>query len=91
VNAHGAKAGGLEFPCRFPVKVMGRTTPEFESRVMEILRRHAPDLGEDAVRGRPSRNGRFVSLTVTFTAHSREQLDGLYRELGDSDCVDFVL
>lgn len=91
MSTHGAKAGGLEFPCRFPVKVMGRTTSEFEPRVMEIVRRHVPDLGEDAVRGRPSRSGRFVSLTVTFTARSREQLDDLYRELSDSDCVDFVL
>jgi putative lipoic acid-binding regulatory protein len=70
---------------------MGRATPDFERRVLEIVRRHVPDLGESAVRARPSRGGRYVSLTVTFEARSREQLDALYRELSGSEHVDVVL
>ena len=69
------------FPCPFPIKAMGANTPAFEALVVEIVRRHAPDLGEAAVRTRPSREGKWLSVTVTVTARSRAQLDAIYREL----------
>ena len=83
--------GQLEFPCVFPLKVMGEATEHFESTVVSIVRRHVDDLGEGAVRRRESRAGRYVSLTVTFTARSRDQLDALYRELTGHEQVLVVL
>ena len=83
--------GRLEFPCVYPLKVMGHATESFEAAVVGIVRRHVDDLGEGAVRRRESREGRYVSLTVTFTARSREQLDALYRELTADDRVLVVL
>ncbi len=77
----------LDFPCRFPVKAMGRDTDDFEATVVGIVRRHAPDLSEGAVTLRPSRGGRFVSVTVTITATSRAQLDAIYSDLTDHDQV----
>lgn len=83
--------GHLVFPCTFPVKVMGRADPAFEGLVVGIVRRHVDDLGEGAVRLRESRRGNYVSVTVTFRARSREQLDGLYRELSSHEDVLVVL
>ncbi|MBE0510364.1 MAG: DUF493 domain-containing protein [Chromatiales bacterium] len=71
----------LAFPCDFPIKAMGRDDGEFEIRVIDIVRRHAPDLHEAAIQSRPSKSGNYLSVTVTVRAHSREQLDNIYLEL----------
>jgi putative lipoic acid-binding regulatory protein len=71
----------LEFPCEFPVKIMGRAADDFEDLVSEIVSRHDPDFASEKVSVRASRDGNFVSLTVIIVARSREQLDDLYREL----------
>lgn len=77
----------FEFPCRFPIKAVGRSGDDFDLEVVNIVRRHAPDLGEGSVRSSPSRRGNFVSVTVTITATSREQLDAIYRELNAHKAV----
>ena len=71
----------FDFPCAFPIKAMGRDEADFEAAVVEIVRRHVPDLGEGSVSTRPSRGGRFLSVTVTINATSRDQLDAIYSEL----------
>jgi putative lipoic acid-binding regulatory protein len=75
------KDSPLQFPCRFPIKAMGRAEPGFDALVVELVRRHAPELSEGAVRSRTSRGGKWVSVTVTIQATSREQLDAIYQEL----------
>jgi len=71
----------FEFPCEFPLKVMGRNIAEFEGIVVEIVNRHVDNLGEGAIKKRDSGQGKFISITVTFEAQSKQQLDDLYREL----------
>jgi len=71
----------LEFPCRFPIKVMGRDTPEFRPGILAIITEHAGEIPEDDVRTQPSSKGSFVSLTVTITAEGRQQLDDVYLAL----------
>lgn len=71
----------LEFPCRFPIKAMGKAERDFDALVVELVRRHAPDFNDATVKTRHSREGRYVSVTVTIFARSREQLDNIYREL----------
>ena len=71
----------LEFPCQFPIKMMGRDTPEFRATARALVEKHAGDVADEAVTAALSRNGRFVSVTVTITATSREQLDTIYREV----------
>lgn len=71
----------LEFPCDFPVKVFGEDTPEFHRLVFETVRAHVPGLEPSAVTRHTSSKGRYVSLTITFTATSKEQLDQIYRGL----------
>lgn len=81
----------LEFPCLFPVKVMGINSAGFEAGIAMISRQHIPDLGEAAVRSTPSRTGKYLSVTVTFTATSKEQIDKLYRALNAHPDVKMVL
>ena len=81
----------LEFPCAFPVKVMGANTAEFEAAIVMISRQHIPDLGEAAISSAQSRTGKYVSITITFTATSRPQIDNLYRALNAHPDVKFVL
>ncbi len=71
----------LEFPCHFPIKAMGLSDQHFESLVVSLVRKHAPELGEDAVKTVDSKGGKYLSVTVTVLATSREQLDDIYREL----------
>lgn len=77
----------LEFPCTFPVKVMGRADSEFRRSVLAIVQRHAPEVSEEDLRYQDSSRGRFISITVEIEAQSREQLDALYRELNGHDAV----
>lgn len=81
----------LAFPCAFPIKIMGRTQAGFAQTVVELVRRHAPDFDPAGVEMRSSREGTYLSLTVTINAVSREQLDELYRELCDHPMVSMVL
>jgi putative lipoic acid-binding regulatory protein len=81
----------LKFPCEFPIKAMGKATPELEIAVLEIMHRHVPDLGEGAVRTRESRNGNYLSITVTIQAKSREQLDAIYMELTSCEHIVFAI
>lgn len=81
----------LKFPCEFPIKAMGRATPALEFAVMEIMHRHVPDLGEGAVKTRESRNGNYVSITVTIRARSRKQLDAIYMELTSCEHIVFAI
>ncbi|MGD8909611.1 MAG: DUF493 domain-containing protein [Chromatiales bacterium] len=71
----------FEFPCDYPIKVMGRMEPDFDSLVVELVRRHAPDLREGAVSSRPSKGGKWISVTVILRAESKSQLDAIYLDL----------
>ncbi len=77
----------LEFPCPFSVKAMGLATDDFDTVVMEIVRRHAPNLGEGAAKTRPSKEGKYLSVTVTFEATSKAQLNAIYQDLTDHEQV----
>lgn len=81
----------LEFPCEFPIKIFGRNDQDFDAVAVGIVRRHVEDLKEGAVRTTQSRNGRYLSVTITIEAASREQLDDIYRDLTDSEHVIMAL
>lgn len=77
----------LEFPCDFPIKMMGRETDRFHDIVRALVEKHTGPLSDDAIQSALSRNGRFVSITVTVRARSRQQLDAIYREVTAHDDV----
>jgi len=77
----------LEFPADFPIKAMGRQTPEFRNIVMALVAEHAEFDPETDVKEQSSRNGNFVSVTVTLRAESQQQLDTVYQSLHDHELV----
>lgn len=81
----------FEFPCDFPLKVMGRHVPAFRAAVITIVEKHAGPIEHHRIEERPSRDGNYLSLTCTFTAHSRQQLDALYLELTSNEHVKVAL
>ena len=77
----------LEFPCRFPIKAMGRADDAFQAIVTHIVRTHAELWPGEPVRSNPSRNGNYLSVTLVVRATSQAQLDAIYQELTDSPDV----
>lgn len=81
----------FEFPCDFPLKVMGRHSAQFRGIVIEIVERHAGTLTVERIQERASKDGNYLSVTCTLRAQSKEQLDALYRELTACEQVLYVL
>lgn len=77
----------LEFPCDFPIKMMGRDSPEFHVTARELVEKHTGPLDDSAIQAAVSREGRFVSITVTVIAQSQQQLDDIYREVSNNEDV----
>jgi putative lipoic acid-binding regulatory protein len=81
----------LKFPTDYPVKVLGRPSPEFRARVHAIILKHVPETGSDRVSERLSENGNFLSISYNLYVHSREQVVALANELTALDGVMMVL
>src|SRR3954465_4123082 len=77
----------LAFPCDFPIKIMGRKERGFAQTMTGIVLKHAPDFDVASVQMRPSRQGKYLSITCVVRAVSRQQLDSLYQELCDHPSV----
>jgi len=71
----------FEFPCRYSVKAMGISAPDFAELVHGLVAEHVAGLEFDAVASKPSSKGKYTSVTVTFTAHSKVHLDAIYYSL----------
>ena len=91
VSGPGERETLLEFPCRFPIKAMGRHSDEFESTVKRIVLEHAEMWPGEDVQLTPSRAGNFLSVTTVIEATSQAQLDAIYQELTDCDLVIMAL
>lgn len=85
------EAPKIEFPCEYPIKVLGRSSDTFESAILEVFERHAPGFEESSVARKASSKGTFSSLTVVITATGREQLDALHRDLLATGQVNMVI
>ena len=81
----------IEYPCRFPIKVMGAMVDGFAAALAELAREFDPDFDAATMELRPSKGGNYLGVTITITATSREQLDGLYLRLTSHPMVKIVL
>ncbi len=79
----------LQFPAEIAVKVFGKNEPTFRTAVLTIVRTHYGD--EHAVAEQLSKQGAYLSLSVTVVAASREQIDALYKDLTAHDDILMVL
>jgi len=75
----------LEFPCEFPIKMMGRVGDGFRETAVVLVEKHTGKIADEAIKIAESRKGNFLSVTVTIVAENQEQLDNIYRDLTDHD------
>ncbi|AJC15814.1 HP0495 family protein [Pandoraea sputorum] len=81
----------IEFPCDFPIKVMGHAQDGFAQAIVELLREFDAQFDAATVEMRPSSTGKYLGLTVTVRAHSQAHLDDIYRKLTSHPMVKVVL
>ena len=81
----------IEYPCDFPIKIMGKAQREFTQTALAIVRYHAPDFDAETMSVRASKNGTYLSITCTIRATSRNQLDALYQALSSHPMIAVVL
>jgi putative lipoic acid-binding regulatory protein len=81
----------IEFPCDYPVKVLGRSGDEFESIIFEVFDIHAPGFSRETITTNISRKGTFSSITITITATGVDQLDDLHKGLLATGIVKMVI
>ncbi|WP_136064221.1 HP0495 family protein [Modicisalibacter radicis] len=90
-EAAAPDAPRVEFPCDYPIKIVGDAAPDFEATVVEVIETHAPGLDRRTVNAVDSRNGKFRSVRVTITATGHEQLQALFASLKATGRVHMVL
>lgn len=81
----------LEFPCDFPIKVVGKTDAAFEAQICVIAERNDPMFSAEKIRRNQSRTGKYSSVTLGITATSKEQIDTIYRDLKSCELVLWAL
>jgi putative lipoic acid-binding regulatory protein len=81
----------IEFPCDYPIKVLGRNVDEFPSVVIEIFERHAPGFDQETITVKTSSKATFTSMTITITATGPDQLSQLHQDLMSTGLVQMVI
>ncbi|UHL63190.1 DUF493 family protein [Paralcaligenes sp. KSB-10] len=81
----------IEYPSAFPIKVMGKAHPDFAQALTDVVLQFDPEFDPATIEMRPSSGGKYIGLTFTVHATSREQLDNLYRALHAHHMVSIVL
>jgi len=85
------EAPRIEFPCRYPIKVMGEDVDDYSTEIVKIIRLHAPDLLDEDIDFRASRHGKYLAVNVIINAQSVDQLESIFSDLKASGRVAMVL
>jgi uncharacterized protein len=81
----------IEFPCDFPIKVMGETHADFTSEIIKTIQTQIPSFNASKIEMRGSSGGKYISLTCTVYVTSKPQLDDIYRALTSHPMVKVTL
>ena len=81
----------IEYPSRFPLKVFGKPSEDFEAVVVALVRARCPQAEHIDISQRASKGGKYLALTLTFTVYSQQQLQDIYRDLYDCEQVVMTL
>jgi putative lipoic acid-binding regulatory protein len=81
----------IEFPCDYPIKVLGRHSEDFREVVVAVMQKHAGTIHHSQIKERPSNKGTFVSVTVTITATGKDQIDAIFVDLKATGRVQMVI
>lgn len=79
------KESPFEFPCMFPIKMMGREGADFRRIAVELVAKHVGTIADDSIQFSSSRRRNFLAITITIVAESQQQLDDIYRDLSSHD------
>ena len=85
------EAPKIEFPCPYPIKVLGRDQPEFQALILAVFDQHAPGFDREGIVVKASRAGTFVSMTVTIEATGPDQLSAIHQDLMATGYVSMVI
>ncbi|TGD74377.1 DUF493 domain-containing protein [Mangrovimicrobium sediminis] len=81
----------IEFPCDYPVKVLGRAGDDFQTVILEVFERHAPGFDAESISVRASSKGTFTAITVVIVATGPDQLEALHQDLLATGRVQMVI
>lgn len=81
----------IEFPCKYPIKVLGDAHPDLNQHVVKVMNTHAPTVKESDLSSKNSSQGKWQSITVTIIATGKPQLDAIFADLKTSSRVKMVL
>lgn len=81
----------MQFPCDFPIKIIGHATPSFLMEITHIIKQHYPATLDNAITHKPSQNGKYLSITATVHAQNQAELDALYQALTRHPDIKMVL
>lgn len=81
----------IEFPCKYPIKVLGDAHPDLNQHVIKVMNTHAPTIKESDLSSKNSSQGKWQSITVTIIATGKPQLDAIFADLKTSSRVKMVL
>lgn len=81
----------MEFPCHFPLKIIGKKTEQFANEIIKIIRNHFPNTPDEAIQFQESKQANFLSITATIYATNQPELDALYNDLTKHPDIRMVL
>jgi uncharacterized protein len=81
----------IEFPCEYPIKVLGRSSDAYREIIFEVFEQHAPGFDRENIQVKDSAKGTFTSLTITITATGKDQLQALHEDLMATGHVQMVI
>jgi putative lipoic acid-binding regulatory protein len=90
-NLDPRKESLIEYPCSFPIKVMGARVDGFAEAMVQVAKQFDPEFDPATLEMRPSKAGNYLSVTLTIRATSREQLDNMYLALTSHPMVKIAL
>jgi putative lipoic acid-binding regulatory protein len=85
------EAPHIEYPCRYPIKVIGEDVDDYSNAIIRIIRVHAPDLKDEDISFRPSRHGKYLAVNVIIVAHGEKQIEAIFNDLKASGRTAMVL
>ncbi|MDP3268606.1 MAG: DUF493 domain-containing protein [Legionella sp.] len=81
----------MEFPCNFPVKIIGVNAQAFIDDIKTMVTKHFPDFSESEFTSQTSNQNKYVAITVTVPAKNQEMLDAFYQEVTKHPDIKMVL
>ncbi|MFJ1267517.1 YbeD family protein [Legionella lytica] len=81
----------IEFPCHFPIKIMGKNSPKFLEEIREITLKHFPEIEQEKITHKPSKENNFLAITVVVYAENQGMLDAFYQDVTKHPDIKMVL